>query len=232
MTTPLPAWTFDEFSPVGVDLNSETSVERYDRNQGTSAEDDNALLDRLSVGSGTVFVDLGTGTGSLPVQAAMRGAEAHAVDVSATMLEYTRRRAETSEVAVEQHHAGFLSYDHIGADADVVTTRSALHQLPDTWKQVALNRIAKVLRRGGVFYLWDVMWSFDPETTTEQLPTWVSTMAKPGGEGFTKEMFETHVREEFSTFTWVLEGMIERAGLTIVERNFPSPWYGELVATR
>ena len=28
-------------------------------------------------------------------------------------------------------------------------------------------------------------------------------------------MFETHVREEYSTFAWILEGMIARAGLTV-----------------
>jgi len=36
--------------------------------------------------------------------------------------------------------AGFLTYkQEAAATVDVVTTRSALHQLPDTWKQVALN---------------------------------------------------------------------------------------------
>ncbi len=45
-------------------------------------------------------------------------------------------------------------------------------------------------------------------------------------------MFETHVREEFSTFAWVLEGMIERAGLRIVSSDFPAPWYGEFIAAK
>ncbi len=83
-----------------------------------------------------------------------------------------------------------------------------------------------------MFYLWDAMWSFPANELEAQLPAWVETMAKPAGEGFTKEMFETHVRDEFSTFTWILEGMIERAGLIVTESNFPAPWYGEFIAQR
>lgn len=223
---------FPEFSPVGVDLDSVGSVEDYDRNQGTQVAKDDALLDRLPVGPGTVFVDLGTGTGSLPIRAALRGAEAHAVDVSTNMLAFAGRRASSAGVDVAQQHAGFLSHEFEAASVDVVTTRSALHQLPDTWKQAALNRMAAMLRPGGVLYLWDAMWSFPADELDKQLPAWIAAVARPAGEGFTREMFETHVREEFSTFVWIIEGMIERAGLRIIESDFPAPWYGEILAER
>ena len=227
----LPPWVFTEFDPVGVDLDSAASVQAYDDNQGTTIAKDDELLDRLSVGEGTVLVDFGTGTGSLPVRAALRGAEAHAVDVSENMISFARQHAEANAVSLHHHHAGFLSYEHERGSVDVVTSRSALHQLPDTWKQAALNKVAAMLRPGGNFYLWDAMWSFEAKEVSTQLPAWISTMAKPPGEGFTKEMFETHVREEFSTFSWILEGMIERAGMVVVESNFPTPWYGEFMAT-
>ncbi|MEM7019983.1 MAG: class I SAM-dependent methyltransferase, partial [Pseudomonadota bacterium] len=184
---PLSAWMFSEFEPVGVDLDSTTSVQNYERNQGTAIAKDDELLDRLAVTKDTVFVDLGTGTGSLPIRAAHRGAIVHAVDVSENMIEFSKNQAAVQGVSVEYHHAGFLSYQHSGR-ADVVTSRSALHQLPDTWKQVALNNIAAMLCAGGSFYLWDAMWSFDASETTEQLPKWIATMAKPASEGFTKEM--------------------------------------------
>jgi ubiquinone/menaquinone biosynthesis C-methylase UbiE len=232
VTASLPPWVFSEFSPVGVDLDSAESVDAYDRNQGTQDAKDDELLDRLPVRRGTVFVDLGTGTGSLPVRAALRGAVAHAVDVSSNMLSYADRRAAAEGVHVERHQAGFLSHEFARASVDVVTTRSALHQLPDTWKQKALTRVAAMLRPGGTFYLWDVMWSFDAGELDEQLPAWIDAMAQPAGEGFTREMFETHVREEFSTFAWIVEGMIERAGLQVVESTFPAPWYGEFFARK
>ena len=134
MTRKSPTWVFPEFEPVGVDLDSATAVRNYDRNQGSDPGADDVLLDRLGVSAGTTLVDLGTGTGSLLVRAAMRGVSAHGVDVSKTMLAFARERAEAAGVAVELQHAGFLSYEHSGNRAAVVTTRSALHQLPDTWK--------------------------------------------------------------------------------------------------
>ncbi len=110
----LPPWMFTEFDPVGVDLGSPASVQAYDDNQGTTTAKDNELLDRLSVAEG-VFVDLGTGTGSLPVRAALRGAESHAVDVSENMISFARQRADTNGVSLHHHHAGFLSYENQGS---------------------------------------------------------------------------------------------------------------------
>ncbi|MGH3976599.1 MAG: class I SAM-dependent methyltransferase [Pseudonocardiaceae bacterium] len=106
MTAP---WLFAEFSPVGVDLSSWEAVESYDRNQGTDPLRDRALLDRLNVSQGTQIVDLACGTGSFIVEAAKRGAEAHGVDVSERMLEFTRRRADPAATSVSLHHAGFLT---------------------------------------------------------------------------------------------------------------------------
>lgn len=117
----LSSWMFPEFQPVGVDLDSAASVHTYDRDQGTDPEADDQLLDRLRVTAGTVLVDVGTGTGSLPVQAARRGATAHAVDVSSTMLTFARQRAESAGVKVAVHHAGLLSYEY-PAPVDVITS--------------------------------------------------------------------------------------------------------------
>jgi hypothetical protein len=37
----------------------------------------------------------------------------------------------------------------------------------------------------------------------------------PSEEGYTREDLETHIREEFSTFSWLLEPMLERVGFEI-----------------
>jgi putative AdoMet-dependent methyltransferase len=231
-----PAWIFPEFSPVGVDLAGAEAVARYDRNQGTDPERDNALLDRLGVGPGTRFVDLACGTGSLVVEAARRGADVHGVDVGEEMLAFTRRRAADAGVDVSLHHAGFLSYEHTGSPADVVTTRSALHQLPEFWKQAALLRIAEYLRADGLLYVWDLMFSFPPAEYAEQVQRMIDELGRPDGgadgAGFTRADFEAHVREEFSTYSWILEGLIERAGFTVEESAFPRPTHGEFVCRR
>lgn len=225
-------WLFAEFSPAGVNLSSRDAVERYDRNQGTDPVRDRALLDRLGVGPGTRLVDLACGTGSLVVEAAIRGAEVYGVDVSEQMLEFARRRAEAVGVSVSLHHAGFLTYRHAGAPVDVVTTKSALHQLPDFWKQTALLNIADVLKPGGLLYIWDVVFSFPPAEYAQHLQHMVDELGHTDGVGFSREDFETHLREEFSTYAWILEGLLDRAGFDIISTDFPRPTHGELLCSR
>ncbi|MHB9756844.1 class I SAM-dependent methyltransferase [Streptomyces sp. BYX5S] len=222
-TRPRPAWLFPEYTPVGIDLGSKAAVAAYDRNQGTDPDADDALLDRLEVGRGTRLVDLACGTGSLIVQAARRGAQAHGVDVSEEMLAFARTRAEGFGVTPQWHRAGFLDYDHRAEPADVVTSKAALHQLPDFFKQQALLNAAGMLRRGGTFYLWDVVFSFEPATAPAHVQRWIDTAGRPAGEGFTRADFEAHVREEFSTYTWIMEGMLDRAGFDIVSSTTPRP---------
>jgi putative AdoMet-dependent methyltransferase len=225
------AWIFREFEPVGVELGSVGAVADYDRNQGTDSRRDRALLMRLGVREGTRFVDLACGTGSMLVEAAAMGAQAHGVDVSEEMLRFTRHRAEERGVTVGLHREGFLSYRHHGL-ADVVTTKSALHQLPDFWKQAALIAISDYVRSGGLLYIWDLIFSFPPQDYASHIARLLDDYGAAGGEGFSREDFETHVREEYSTYAWILEGMLDRAGFDVVSRAYPTRTHGELVCVR
>lgn len=63
---------------------------------------------------------------------------------------------------LEVVQAGFLTYEHEGSPADFVYSRYALHQLPDFWKAVALARLRRVVKPGGVLRLWDVVYGFEP----------------------------------------------------------------------
>ncbi|MFI9781479.1 hypothetical protein ACIHCV_43965 [Streptomyces sp. NPDC051956] len=60
-----------------------------------------------------------------------------------------------------------------------------------------------MLRPGGTFYPWDVIFSFEPATAETHLQRWIDrridTAGRPKGERFTSADFEAHIREEFST---------------------------------
>jgi ubiquinone/menaquinone biosynthesis C-methylase UbiE len=218
-----PDYTYDEFKHIGVDFDDVKEVEAFDIKQRTNPEQDRAFLSRLGVSGKDTLIDFGCGTGSLVCQAGLLCKKAHGVDVSRPMLEYAQQRCTKQGVRnVEFHHAGFLTYEHKEELLDFAVTKSALHHLPDFWKMIALQRIHAILKSGGIFYLGDGVYSFDPLEYRSALEEWINASGSDDGQSFTRTDFAMHVRDEFSTFTWILEGMLERAGFEILEKKYPA----------
>lgn len=161
------------------------------------------------------MVDLGAGTGQFAVPAAARFDRVVAVDVSPAMIAHLRTRAQEAGVTLELLQAGFLSYEHVGEPADAVFARHALHQLPDFWKVVALHRIARILRPGGVLRLRDLVYHFPSATTEQVMDAWVAGGVDDPEQGYTGADYAKHVRTEHSTFRWLLEPMLDHAGFDI-----------------
>jgi SAM-dependent methyltransferase len=144
-----------------------------------------------------------------------------AVDVSPAMLDHLRQEvARAGLTNVECIRAGFLSYEHAGPPADIVYTRNALHQLPDFWKAVALDRIAWMLRPGGVLRLRDLIYDFAPSYAAAAFGRWLGGAVTDPAQGYTSDDLAEHIRTEHSTFRWLLEPMLAAAGFDIIEAEF------------
>jgi ubiquinone/menaquinone biosynthesis C-methylase UbiE len=175
-----------------------------------------ALLEGLGLGPDSAVVELGPGTGQFTLAAAPRCRRLVAVDVSAPMLERLRGKLAAAGIEnVEVVRAGFLSYEHAGALADFVYSRYALHHLPDFWKAVALARLRALLQPGGVLRLWDVVFGFEPAEAEVRVEAWCAGGGETVEGEWSRAELEEHVRDEHSTFTWLLEPMIERCGFAI-----------------
>lgn len=192
-------------------------VEGYDRKTGFEVEPDVALLQQLGLDDSSTLVDLGAGTGMLAAAVAPLARRVVAVDPSPAMLE--RSRARDGFEVVE---AGFLTYEHDGGAPEFVYSRNALHHLPDFWKAVALARVRELLAPGGVFVLRDLVYCFEPRERHEVFAAWFASAPTDPRDGWTREELETHVRTEHSTFSWLLEPLLEHAGFSIRDR-----WYAE-----
>ena len=116
---------------------------------------------------------------------------------------------------VELVRAGFLTYEHTGAPADFVYSRFALHHVPDFWKALTLDRLRQMLRPGGVLRLWDVVYDFSPAEAQERIDAWCATGGDSVEGEWSRAELEEHVRDEHSTFTWLLEPMLRRSGFEI-----------------
>jgi trans-aconitate methyltransferase len=112
---------------------------------------------------------------------------------------------------------GLLTYQHRGELADFAYTKNAFRHLPDFWKVVALQRIVAMLKPGGVLRLRDIVFSCEPDESERVIEAWLEIARKNSMDGWTRSELETHMREEFTTFSWLLEPMLERAGLEVRE---------------
>jgi hypothetical protein len=142
--------------------------------------------------------------------------------------------AHACQIGMECVEAGFLSYEYVGEAPDVVYSRNALPHLPDAWKAIALPRVADLLKLGGALVLRDIVSCCDPGELQDMLEAWLESAPDPGelqdvleawlesapddpARGWTSVELEAHVREEYSTFAWLLEQMLRQAGFEIRE---------------
>jgi ubiquinone/menaquinone biosynthesis C-methylase UbiE len=215
------SWVPDELAYAGRENRDPAHAARYDQKMDAEAKRELADLMTLGIGKESTVVDLGAGTGQFAMEAASAVKRVVAVDVSEVMLSRLRAKLQDSGVTnVDCVLAGFLTYEHHGEPADLVYSRFALHHLPDFWQAIAIDRIAGMLRPGGIFRLWDVVYSFDPSEATEVLEAWMSNAGADIEGEWLRPEFEDHIRDENSTFTWLLEPMLEKAGLKIQSAGY------------
>lgn len=226
------AWTYDEFKHIGVDFADPQQVAIYDARQHTNIERQQQLVQRLGIRNSDRVIEFGPGTGAFSIAAASVGASVIAVDISQAMLDYASRQAvERGLQNIEFVRSGFLSYQHQGLPADFVVTQFAFHHLPDFWKMIALHQIHNMLKPGGQFFLRDVVFSFQPADYEASINVWIDSVASESGDGFSHADFEMHVRDEYSTFGWILEGMLQRTGFS-ANAAYTSPTYAEYTCTK
>jgi predicted TPR repeat methyltransferase len=204
------SWRFDEIAHAGPEHFDSAFVGEFDQRMPADWSGEIATLLAFGVGERSTVVDLAAGTGTFARAIAGHVARVVAVDVSEAMV------AEMHARGVYAVRAGFLSYEHEGEPPDAVFTSNGLHHLPDFWKMIALERVAGLLAPGGVLRLRDFIYSFAPEESEEVFDAWLDSVR---ALGWTEPDLAKHVTQEHSTFTWLLEPMLERAGFEIRERS-------------
>jgi ubiquinone/menaquinone biosynthesis C-methylase UbiE len=201
---------------LGKDFASREVVESYDAQHRQFRDiegENNAIIQGLDLQKNQIIADFGSGTGAFALQAAPRCAMVYAVDISRAMLDYVKCKAQSRGlINISFHQAGFLTYIHTDAPLDAITSSMALHHLPDFWKQKALDRLCGMLKKGGRLFLADVV--FSEENYETNISEWVKKLTCQVERVMVKNII-SHIRQEHSTFTWIMEGLIERAGFRI-----------------
>ena len=205
---------------MGTDYDDPAQVEAYDTRHAQFRDIDaecSETLDRLGVTPQSALIEMGTGTGTLAIHAARRCATVYAIDVSRQMLEFARQKAVGAGLGnIVFCHGGFLTYDHAYGPVDAMATGMAFHHLPDFWKGIALRRMNNMLKLGGQLYINDVI--FEDTNVAANISRWITHLAEIGGTKLGDEV-ATHVREEYSTFDWIMDGLLTRAGFKIQSKE-------------
>jgi len=220
MTDP-PAWQWDESKQVGADYNDPAKILHYERTMVRlrAAGALPGIVESLRLGPEHTLIDMGCGPGLFAVYAARLCRRVHAVDVSQAMLDRARRRAgEAGVTNIEFHCDGFLTYVHSDEPADAAVCMTVLHHLPDFWKVVGLRRLASMLKPGARFYLHDVVFAFEPDKYATRFDSMVNYFEENTDPEMARDA-EGHLREEFSTFDWILRGIVERAGFRVLSAD-------------
>lgn len=228
-------WMFDELAFSGTDFTDLKVVQTYDEKHSKFRDykkETEERLGLLKLGPDSEVIDFGCGTGAFTVNAASLCRKIYAVDVSKMMLEYTAGKAEAAKLKnIEFLEGGMLTYEHKAPPVDAVISSMVLHHLPDFWKQVALKRIHELLKPGGKFFLFDVVFSFDCSEYETLFASWVEDFRKSNGDEFA-ERVARHLSREYSTFSWILEGLLEKAGFKIETTIYEKKMLAKYVCAR
>jgi len=213
-------WYYTERRRVGIDSAVASLYDRHDNSDSRA----NAALTMLGLKPGWRVADIGCGNGVLACEAAAMGADVDAIDVSPAMLALADILARDRKVKIRTQFAGMLSFTYQPNSYDLIVSEFALHHLPDFWKAVALSRIFNALKPGANFYLRDIVFVGMPDGLERNVEGWAEFSIK--NHEFDHESVITHMRDEYSTFSWVIERMLTDVGFQTISVDYHAPLHG------
>lgn len=213
-------WYYTERRRVGIDSAVAALFDRHDNSDSRA----HGTLTMLGLKPGWRVADIGCGNGVLACEAAAMGAEVDAIDISPAMLALADILARDRKVNIRTQFAGLLSFAYQPNSYDLIVSEFALHHLPDFWKAVALSRIFNALKPGANFYLRDIVFVAMPDGLDRDIEGWADFCIK--NHEFDRESVITHMRDEYSTFAWVIERMLTDVGFQIASVDYHAPLHG------
>jgi putative AdoMet-dependent methyltransferase len=230
-----PRWQYNETKFSGVDFSKVEQVAAYDsmhkkfRDYAKGTEE---VIRRLGLDSNSTVIDLGSGTGAFALHAAKKCRTIYAVDISAAMIDYCKQQAEKEGLSnIVFCQGGLLTYEHVNELADAAVCVAVLHHLPDFWKLAALKRCHGMLKPGGRFLLFDIVFPSAEIDLEKKIDEWVKAIEAMADVRLAEEAV-IHARDEFSTYDWIMEGIIRRSGFQIDTAEYGKGFQTTYICTK
>ena len=189
-----------------------------------------AIIDpELRRGARVLVVGCGTGIELVTFRKIRPDLRLHGVDPSSRMLELARRRvAETGDAARISFQLGYASDVPPAPRFDASTLINVLHFVPDDGSKAALLRdIARRLRPGGVFVLFDLHGDPGSEEHERYMPAWERYWRIRGMSADEMAAFQERIRHgiHFAPPERVVD-LAREAGFVESRRFYKSLLYG------
>jgi putative AdoMet-dependent methyltransferase len=88
-----------------------------------------------------------------------------------------------------------------------------------------------MLKYSGKYCLRDVVYLFETSEYKEYFAKFIEQASIRAGDEFARLMSD-HVKNEYSTLDWIMQGMIERAGLDVIRAEHKHGFFGLYLCTK
>ncbi|BDZ70467.1 class I SAM-dependent methyltransferase [Methanobacterium petrolearium] len=230
-----PNWYYEEKTP-GVDYLNPKIAQKYDAEHQkfrNFKEESEHIVQVMEITPEDTVMDFGCGTGGVALNLAKYCDKVICVDISREMLDVLENKAKKLNINnIETYSAGFLTYNHNWQDkVNKIVSMVALHHLPDFWKSVALLKMAEILKPGEKLYLFDIIFTFNIQDHQKSIEKMIKDMQDVAGDSMAHET-EIHIKDEFSTYDWIMEGLLEKTGFLIDSKKIKSSNFVEYICSK
>ena len=224
---------YNEKKPIsGTFLDYERAKKWDERNgklENNHLEKSRTIASSLKLNPQSIIADLGCGSGFFTVELSKYCKQVFAVDISPVMLKLLDEKIQANGINnIFCVNKGILEYLSVPNPVDAFILQVSFHHLPDFWKAVAIYHMARSLNSGGMIYLSDVIFSFPVSEYTTHFREMISFIGSKGDDGLTRDA-ENHLLEEYSTFDWIVEGMFQRCGFSMISKIIKSTTFCDYV---
>src|ERR1700737_3721257 len=213
-------WYYNERRQIGLGSAVASIYDRHDDRDLRAR----AALSMLGVQRGWRGADIGCGNGGLACGGALVGAGGDGTHISPARRALAEIQARDRKVAIRTQAAGLLSFAYEPNSYDLIVSEFALHHLPDFWKAVALSRIFCALKPAGCFYLRDIVFTGNLDGRERDVEQWADFNIK--NHDFSRDSVVSHMRDEYSTFGWVIERRLTDVAFTLISADYHAPLHG------
>jgi cyclopropane-fatty-acyl-phospholipid synthase len=139
-----------------------------------------AVLDLAQVRAGSEVLEIGTGWGTLAIEAAKRGATVTTVTLSREQAELARERVEAAGVA-DRVEIRLQDYREVTGSFDAIVSVEMIEAVGEEYWATYFTALDRLLAPGGAVALQAILMSHDRYRATRHSYGWIQKHVFPGG---------------------------------------------------